>query len=195
MMTCSESCPFFFRSILSTVGLLCLLSLGVIAQESRKIVAEDVHSHVLNAFLKPLSKDSKKNMLVVSQRARKLKVTREFKDERLRRLARKSKRQLKGQALHEQQLSLAGEVEILKSSAINQFFKGYPSSGWKEFYQQYPAAFGIIRMSKPVFSRKDNLAMIYVSYLRGPRYGSGELWVISLGEELRTVQVFPLWVS
>ena len=202
----SRPFSFFFKSSSThamhklTITLLCwiistFLSFSLKAQSLDKVSEDDIYTHVINEFTVPLSDDSRRNMVVVSSRAGSLSIKRAFKDERLKRLARKSRFQWFGKRIRPEKLHNAKNFKVLKSAAIDRFFQDGVGSGWKTFYEQYPRAIGIISVSRPIFSRKDGLAMIYVSHRGGPLFGSGELWVIALGEELKTIQVFPLWIS
>ncbi|MEL7147737.1 MAG: hypothetical protein AAFO69_15285 [Bacteroidota bacterium] len=168
---------------------------GSVQAQQRKVSKAEIYTHVLNEFLEPLSEDSKRNMLVVNHRVKKLTSKRKFEDPKLKSLLRKSRLQLIAGRIRSKDIKVSKEVVLLSPAEIDGFFKTDIGEGWKTFYQRYPAALGIVQMSRPVFSRADGLAMIYVSHQGGPLFGSGELWLISLGEKLKTIRVFPLWVS
>lgn len=82
----------------------------------------------------------------------------------------------------------------VSKSALKKLFK--KKEGWGKFYQKYPNAFGILRVSKIVYSLDKKQALFYFSYVKGGLYGYGYLlWIDLESKDKMIKEMIRLWIS
>lgn len=88
--------------------------------------------------------------------------------------------------------TLPGIIPVERKRIAAIFKEGF----WPEFYQAYPQASGILRVSRAVVSAGGDQALLYVATSRGGLDGSGGLELLALERgQWKIVGYVGLWVS
>ncbi len=80
----------------------------------------------------------------------------------------------------------------ISESEFKKVFK--KNNGWEHFYQKYPNAFGVLRVSKIAYSSDKKQALFYFSYMKGGLYGY-LLWIDLESKDKIIKEMIRLWVS
>jgi hypothetical protein len=92
----------------------------------------------------------------------------------------------------EARFTLAAKYDLLDESLRKKIFAGEdPATGWARFRKRFPAAPGLLRVSRVAVDDPQLQALVYVEFACGPECGtgrlirlarSGEAWLVQSGE-------------